>query len=160
MIYLTPVIATVSISLLFNGFPLIGAEDRAVTTDPSKMQKFVTLDGCKCDDNLQCDCCAGIDLTNTSHRNFCLSLKLIPNEITLRATVTISGNSIYTGQIDPSVAPICPPALAGICLTINHVDIQKRQVCSKVTATIFTLVKFPCIGQTDGKLAVEPNTYP
>lgn len=60
---------------------------------------------------------------------------------------------------DPSVASICPPVLVGVCLNINHVDIEKRQVCAKVTAAFITLVKFPCVGQKEGVPFIESNTY-
>ncbi|KAJ8918669.1 hypothetical protein NQ315_014989, partial [Exocentrus adspersus] len=90
----------------------------------------------------------------------CININVVPNEITLKATVTVDGNTIYSGQLDPSVAPICPPPLAGVCLAINHVDLQKRQVCTKLSFLFFTLLKFPCIGQENGQLVVNPNTYP
>ncbi|KAJ8953208.1 hypothetical protein NQ314_007393 [Rhamnusium bicolor] len=120
--------------------------------------RYITFNGCRCN-GLQCDCCVGIDLANSPHHEVCLIIQIIPNEVTLKGTIRLDGNDIYTGQLDPSVAPVCLPPLPSVCLAINHVDLQKRQACTKLTFVVFTLVKFPCIGQQNGQLVVEANTY-
>ncbi|KAJ8943960.1 hypothetical protein NQ318_013541, partial [Aromia moschata] len=90
----------------------------------------------------------------------CLTFQVIPNEVTLRAIIKYDGREVYTGQLDPSAAPICIPAFPTLCLSINHVDVSKRQVCTKLSLLFFTLIKFPCVGQENGQLVVQMNTYP
>ncbi|KAJ8974932.1 hypothetical protein NQ317_012912, partial [Molorchus minor] len=124
----------------------------------TQKQRYITLNGCQCN-NLQCECCAGIDIANSPHHEVCLIIQVIPNEVTLKGTVRFDGFIIYNGQLDPSIAPICLPALPTICLSINHVDVKRRQVCTKLTFIFFTLIKFPCVGQENGQLIVEMNSF-
>lgn len=113
------------------------------------------------------DCCIILD---------CVSFEALPNELTLNLDFKLNGESFYKGKIgnlttvcinlyviflyflDPSSAPICPTPVP-LCLTINHVDVSSSQICSKLTFGPLTLVKFPCVGITDGQIVIQDNDF-
>ncbi|CAG9855044.1 unnamed protein product [Phyllotreta striolata] len=123
-----------------------------------KRPRLVQLRPCECE-GLDCNCCATIDVGNGPNRDVCAKFMLNPNEVTFKGSLTMDGNVLFAGQLDPSIAPICTAPVVGICLAINHVDVQRRQVCTKLYVLFLTLAKFPCVGAEDGKLIVEPNNY-
>ncbi|XP_057657539.1 uncharacterized protein LOC130894631 [Diorhabda carinulata] len=123
-----------------------------------KPSRLVRLNGCNCN-GLECQCCFNTEISNSPDHKVCARFSLIPNEVTLRATITVDGTNILTRQLDPSIARICSPPIVGMCLAVNHINLQQRQVCTKLYAIFLTLVKFPCVGIENGKLVVKANNY-
>ncbi|KAL1493052.1 hypothetical protein ABEB36_011191 [Hypothenemus hampei] len=89
---------------------------------------------------------------------YCLNIQVIPNELTLNVDFSVNGESVYNGKIDPSSAPVCPTPVP-LCLTVNHVDVGSRQICTKITLGPLTLLKFPCFGISDGQIFIEENAF-
>ncbi|XP_050314508.1 uncharacterized protein LOC126748984 [Anthonomus grandis grandis] len=125
----------------------------------ARKQRYVSLTGCESISTMEYECCINNNLANVPPKEYCVNLEVIPNELTLNYNFKADGETFYNGKIDPSNAPICPPP-SPLCLTVNYVNIDNREICTKLGIGPLTLVKFPCFGiNEDGQILVIPNMY-